>query len=484
MTKKLLVYISIIELVLGRMNPLCAQEENVESISLSVREVTRGTWAGGPFILRVVLNNVHEREKAKIDYRYPQSLRIVIVGNERFRIGHDFHHCPWGRRQVVIDPKGSYEEYLVHWAGIFSLENEDENVAVHKGTGEHKIYVALRSEQGAVLESNVITIRVDERPSGKDLWQLFETPDAKQYSPLAVKFLAVFFGPSTLKPMEGFPQNIVRILEGFHSNLEQEMYLVRNFLVKCYYSKLDEECKDYQKWGRQVRDNEWFKKLMGMKTAIEYEYIPIMARERRFLMARAMGFTKDYDAAIADLRTLIDSGVRDYVTEEAEKSIRDLVEWKDGKTPPPPPKPPPPPPYSKPSDLDGALIGRSAVDDVKEVEALLDKGASINGRDEWGQTPLLAASFGHCKEAAMLLIRRGADVNAANKDGTAALHVWAATGEMPVVELLLANGADVNAFSTTFGTPLDSALQRRRPNWQEVAEILRKHGAKLGKELK
>jgi ankyrin repeat protein len=57
------------------------------------------------------------------------------------------------------------------------------------------------------------------------------------------------------------------------------------------------------------------------------------------------------------------------------------------------------------------------------VEALLDAGADIQAHSanyHWGTTPLHAAAHGNQKEAARVLIARGANVNAprSNSPGT------------------------------------------------------------------
>jgi ankyrin repeat protein len=58
------------------------------------------------------------------------------------------------------------------------------------------------------------------------------------------------------------------------------------------------------------------------------------------------------------------------------------------------------------------------------------------------------------------------------------LH-WTETEE--IAELLIANGADVNAKTNDGHTPLDRAILNEDT---ETAALLRKHGAKTGKELK
>ena len=57
---------------------------------------------------------------------------------------------------------------------------------------------------------------------------------------------------------------------------------------------------------------------------------------------------------------------------------------------------------------------------------------------------------------------------------------YAADGYKEVVELLIAKGADVNVLDGGGYTPLDRAIKK---NHTEIADLLRKHGAKTGEEL-
>ena len=157
------------------------------------------------------------------------------------------------------------------------------------------------------------------------------------------------------------------------------------------------------------------------------------------------------------------------------------------------------------------------------IEVLIAKGADINAKagkgKNQGTTPLdyaimwehtaiadllrkhggksgtedsihVAAALGNI-EAIKQHLAVGADVNARKAHGgTTPLHRAASRGHKEVAELLIANGADVNQVAemkrvdvsgntTVKTTPLDFA--KRHP---EIADLLRKHGAKTGEELK
>jgi cytohesin len=122
------------------------------------------------------------------------------------------------------------------------------------------------------------------------------------------------------------------------------------------------------------------------------------------------------------------------------------------------------------------------------VELLIAEGADVDTKNVLEETILhIAASRGH-KEILELLIANGMDVNAENEFGSTPLHH---AFNKEIAELLIAGGADVNANKRSGKTPLDSAEDLE--DWytpedkvalKEVADLLRKHGAKTGEELK
>jgi len=111
------------------------------------------------------------------------------------------------------------------------------------------------------------------------------------------------------------------------------------------------------------------------------------------------------------------------------------------------------------------------------VEVLISKGVDVKARDKSGNTPLHGAAEAGRREVAELLIAKGADINAkaTNEYWTTPLHRAAFAGHKEMVELLIARGADANIRDYRGRTALDLAEQRGHT---EIAELLRKHGAK------
>ena len=75
------------------------------------------------------------------------------------------------------------------------------------------------------------------------------------------------------------------------------------------------------------------------------------------------------------------------------------------------------------------------------VELLLDRGANIEAKDRWGQTPLLLAAWRGNTETVELLLDRGANIEAKDIRGLTPLLLAAKEGNTETVELLLDRGA-------------------------------------------
>ena len=115
-------------------------------------------------------------------------------------------------------------------------------------------------------------------------------------------------------------------------------------------------------------------------------------------------------------------------------------------------------------DDDDDRTTTSLIDAVEDgnlaaVQTLLDAGADVEGRGEYGYTALIEASmYGHLAIVKVLLAA-GADVNAASYLYHTALMCASHHGHLDVVKALLAAGADVNAVSVEGATALIEACQ-------------------------
>jgi ankyrin repeat protein len=106
-------------------------------------------------------------------------------------------------------------------------------------------------------------------------------------------------------------------------------------------------------------------------------------------------------------------------------------------------------------------------------------GANVNSRGSSGAPLFLAAGEGRLN-AVRYLLDEGADVNSRGDYGNTALTEATYFGHGSVIKELLMRGADVNAISVD-GTPLDIAVSR---NNVSVIDLLRHYGARRRSELR
>lgn len=136
--------------------------------------------------------------------------------------------------------------------------------------------------------------------------------------------------------------------------------------------------------------------------------------------------------------------------------------------------------------------------DVHRVKAALAQGVGVDIRNDYGYTPLHAASDTGNLDVAEVLIAHGADVNAVANDGATPLHtinlggyfqtierfkaiihrdmvtVKAAPGHLAVAKLLLKHGAQIDRQDHSGLTPLHTMVER---GMLQMAELLIKNGA-------
>lgn len=116
---------------------------------------------------------------------------------------------------------------------------------------------------------------------------------------------------------------------------------------------------------------------------------------------------------------------------------------------------------------------------VHRMQLLHLAGASVNSRGGSGTPLFLAAGEGRLN-AVRYLLDEGAEVNLRGDYGNTALTEATYYGHLSVIKELLLRGADVNVMSID-GTPLDIAVGR---NDVAVIDLLKHYGAKRGNDLR
>jgi len=98
------------------------------------------------------------------------------------------------------------------------------------------------------------------------------------------------------------------------------------------------------------------------------------------------------------------------------------------------------------------------------IQRLITAGALVEAKDNNDRTPFLysVAGLSDDLEAAQVLLKHGADINAGDTEGGTALHSTAHLGNMKGMPWLIARGADVNRRKKDGSTPLIIALRNQR----------------------
>jgi ankyrin repeat protein len=121
---------------------------------------------------------------------------------------------------------------------------------------------------------------------------------------------------------------------------------------------------------------------------------------------------------------------------------------------------------------DAALHIASERGQVEVVGLLLQHNANINAKNQRDFTPLMVTSTDELVRVAQLLVEHGADLNAVDEDGDTALGWASHYGHLDFVRLLLGRGADVNIGGHWI--PFKVATENRH---HEIAQLLLEHGA-------
>ncbi|XP_068686584.1 ankyrin repeat domain-containing protein 39-like isoform X2 [Montipora foliosa] len=116
-------------------------------------------------------------------------------------------------------------------------------------------------------------------------------------------------------------------------------------------------------------------------------------------------------------------------------------------------------------------IWQAALDgNIKRVRSLLDKGGDPDARDGSGYTALHYASRSGHANICLLLLERGADVNAQTRSGKAtSLHRAAYSGHSEVMKILIKHGADARICDSDGQTALHKAAEKMQ---KDVVRIL------------
>ena len=126
--------------------------------------------------------------------------------------------------------------------------------------------------------------------------------------------------------------------------------------------------------------------------------------------------------------------------------------------------------------LNADLRNAAKEGNTEEVELLLDRGANIEAKNRWGQTPLLIAADWGKTETVERLLNRGANIEAQDNDGWTPLMYAARSGNTETVALLIERGANIEAQDNDGWTPLMYAA--RSGNTETVA-LLIERGANI-----
>lgn len=122
-------------------------------------------------------------------------------------------------------------------------------------------------------------------------------------------------------------------------------------------------------------------------------------------------------------------------------------------------------------------LHNAAIYNSKEAaEILLRYGAKVNAKAEYDETPLHVAAKNDSKEIAELLISHGAKINAKDAFEKTAVSIAAENNSKEVLELLLSHGADINSKDDVKLTPLHLAALN---DYKEIVETLLQHGADI-----
>ncbi len=107
------------------------------------------------------------------------------------------------------------------------------------------------------------------------------------------------------------------------------------------------------------------------------------------------------------------------------------------------------------------LIDACADENFYLVKILIERGANIEAKDDYGNTPLIMASIVDWVGGVKFLIGIGADIEAKDNDGRTPLIKATVYACVEVVKLLIESGADLEA-KNNFGNDFTRYLSQMR----------------------
>lgn len=112
------------------------------------------------------------------------------------------------------------------------------------------------------------------------------------------------------------------------------------------------------------------------------------------------------------------------------------------------------------SERETPLMRAAHYGDLDALQTLMQAGAEIEARSNWGQTPLIAAARGGAADVIEALIYAGANVEAVTNVGNTPLMFAAEGGHCDAIKVLLREGANLEARDRNGRTPLMYAAQK------------------------
>lgn len=117
------------------------------------------------------------------------------------------------------------------------------------------------------------------------------------------------------------------------------------------------------------------------------------------------------------------------------------------------------------------IYGRSDM-----VQLLIERGANVNLRDNFGTTPLHVACGSNKPDIVNLLLDAGADINAFDNDNeSTATPIFLVEGNYELIKLLIRRGANVNLKNNNGDTILDWWMTgiARADNSEDIIKLLK-----------